>query len=132
MLNDEIEKQKLKQLSNQLNRIMKDLKSSLVFVEGQKDKAALAILGIKNVFTISGNLKLSCKAVSERGADRVIVLTDLDDRGDELAKEADGELTRYGIICDAETRKNIKRILSIRYIENMAKKYAEFMEKIMI
>ena len=125
------EKEKLKRFSRQLERILAELKKSVVFVEGIKDKQALGKFGICEVLTISGNLRLSCMAASEKGVKKVVILTDNDERGDELAREAEQELTRYGIKFDAETRKTLGTILDMRNIENLENKYRKFLEKIM-
>ena len=110
-----------------LVRIMDELKESIVFVEGKKDRSALAAIGITNVLTVAGNLRTACsKAI---GAKKVIVLTDLDRRGDELAKNAVDELQRYGINANIEYRKILGGILNLKYFEDIDKKYVKFLEE---
>ena len=123
-----LNKEKLKESRKQLERILDYLRQSLVFVEGKKDKKALAVFGINDVLTVSGNLRLSCSSAARRNVQNVVILTDRDERGDELAKEAVGELAEYGIKSDVETRRNIGRILDMKNIENMENKYRKFKE----
>lgn len=119
-----------KRVRKQLERLLEDLRSSTIFVEGKKDLSALASLGCTQLFTISGNLRYSCEIAKKKNAKRVIVLTDLDRRGDELADEAQKELERYGIKADIKMRRSIGRVLSLREFESMHKKYEELWSEI--
>jgi len=111
-----------------LRQLLGHVKNSWVFVEGKRDKEALGKLGAANVLTISGNLRLSCKEVQGK-TEEVVVLTDLDRRGDELAKKAKEELESLSIRADLETRKKLAGILKLKYFEEAARKYDELMEK---
>jgi 5S rRNA maturation endonuclease (ribonuclease M5) len=104
------------------------IRENIVFVEGQKDRSALGQLGCTRVMTISGNLRNTCKKI-EGKADKVIVLTDIDRRGNELAGNAASELERYSISADIESRKEIAGILKLRFFEDAYRKYNEFMEE---
>ncbi|MBS3067112.1 toprim domain-containing protein [Candidatus Micrarchaeota archaeon] len=111
-----------------LVRIMDELKESIVFVEGKKDREALAAIGITNVLTVAGNLRTACSKAID--AKRVIVLTDLDRRGDELAKRAVEELQGYSINANIEYRKILGGILNLKYFEDIDKKYKKFLEEL--
>lgn len=112
----------------QLQRLLEKLKQSWIFVEGKKDKQALRAFECENVLTISGNLLLSCNQVQGK-TDEVVILTDLDRRGEELAKKAKQELEGCSIRAEIETRKKLAGILKLRYFEDIKRKYDEFMEK---
>jgi 5S rRNA maturation endonuclease (ribonuclease M5) len=124
---DEI--QKTKHCLKNLESILEKLKEEWVFVEGKKDKNALRKFGIENIKTISGNLRISCNEVSGV-AKKVVVLTDLDRKGEELAKRANEELESCSIKADVETRKHLAAILDLRCFEDMERKYEKFMEKV--
>ncbi len=111
-----------------LVNIMNELKESIVFVEGKRDREALAGIGIVNTITISGKLRQVCQSVDN--TKKVIVLTDLDRRGDEQAKDAVEELQRYGINANIEYRKILGGILNLKYFEDIDKKYKEFLEEL--
>lgn len=111
-----------------LKRILSELRSSWVFVEGQKDKAALQNLGCKKIKTISGNLRKSCDELDD--VEKVIVLTDLDRRGEQLLLAARDELESCSIRADTDTRRRLAGILALRYFENADRKYEEFMKSV--
>ena len=106
---------------------MDELKDSVVFVEGKHDREALAAIGVDNTIAISGRLRLVCSSM--KSSEKVIVLTDLDRRGDELAKNAVEELQRYGINANIEYRKILGSLLNLKYFENIDKKYFKFLEE---
>ena len=115
----------LKRLVN----IMEELKQGTVFVEGKNDKLALVANRVESI-AVSGRLKVVCEWIAKKpDAKKVIVLTDLDRRGNELAKAAVEELQRYGITPNIEYRKIIGGILKLRHFEDFDKRYSEFMEK---
>ncbi len=110
--------------------IMNELKENIVFAEGKKDREALSGLGVTSVFTISGNLRATCESVRiQANKTKIIVLTDLDRRGDELAKQAVGELERYGINANIEYRKILGGLLNLRHFEDINRKYLKFIEE---
>lgn len=113
----------------QLKRLLEKLEVSVILVEGKNDKAAMERLGFENIMTISGTLKERAAALCGCRKD-VVVLTDINERGEELAEEAKSELERYGIRCDVESRRAFARILGITEFENAHKGYDEFMNAI--
>ena len=113
----------IKERLKRLKKVLEQLKNECVFVEGKRDKQALEELGITNVFTISGNLHLSCDKIGN--VQRVFVLTDLDRRGDELAKAARDELESRSIKADLEARKKLAHTLRIKYFEDAKRAYDE-------
>lgn len=105
-----------------LEIILEKLKGKWIFVEGLKDKVALKKLGLTNILTISGNLRQSCRKVE---AEKVFVLTDLDRRGDQLAKMAVDELESNSIRADLEARKKLAFLLRIKFFEDAYRAYEE-------
>lgn len=112
-----------------LIRCLARLRSSAIFVEGQKDRRALQKLGCMRVYTVAGNLALSCAKAASQGTEEVVILTDFDRRGKEMVKRAKEELERYGIRGESETRKNISKVLHVKHFENIDKAYEEFMKQ---
>ncbi|MDD5339929.1 MAG: hypothetical protein PHV13_01630 [Candidatus ainarchaeum sp.] len=119
----------IKQKLKLLDKILKQLREGWVFVEGKRDREALALLGCRNVLTISGNLRISCDRVAEKGVETVFVLTDLDRRGEQLAALARDELEARSIRAELETRKALGRILNVRYFEDAKRGYDELIEE---
>jgi 5S rRNA maturation endonuclease (ribonuclease M5) len=108
-------------------RLLEQLREGWIFVEGKKDKEALRKLGLEKVLTISGNLRISCRKLDKDV--KVFVLTDLDRRGDQLARTARDELEGYSIIADLTVRKRLAHTLRIRYFEDTTKAYDELIEE---
>ncbi len=103
-----------------LGRLLEELGDKCVFVEGQKDKQALLKLGFVNILTISGNMDQSIRKVD---CGQVVVLTDLDRRGDQLAQIAKNKLESASIKADLESRKHLAYLLNIRFFEDAYRAY---------
>ena len=116
--------------AKKLVNIMDELKENLVFVEGKKDREALAAIGVTNVLTVSGNLRASCNMAQNMEVKKIIVLTDLDRRGDELAKMSVEELQRYGINANIEYRKILGGLLNLKHFEDIDRKYLKFLDEL--
>ena len=114
---------KIRERLKKLEKILDKLRDSWVLAEGQRDRRALGELGIRNVLTISGNLRASCGILGGKNVDKAYVLSDLDRRGDELAKRARDELGSLSIRADTETRLELAHMLRIRYFEDAKKAY---------
>jgi 5S rRNA maturation endonuclease (ribonuclease M5) len=126
---EETDRERLRKKLKELGRLLSELRQNWVFVEGLKDKAALMRLGCERVKTISGNLRKSCQELDD-SVSRVIVLTDMDRRGDELLEAARSELESCSKTADVRTRKRLAGILRIRNFEDAERKYEGFMEMI--
>lgn len=120
-----LDSEQKKQVRKQLEKLLEEIGTGVIFVEGQRDLVALENLGCKDVLTISGNLRYSCEIVKNRGVKSVVVLTDLDKRGDELAEEARKELERYSIKTNLKIRRKLARLLDLKQFENAYRKYEE-------
>lgn len=112
-----------------LERCLAQLRTNVLFVEGQRDRHALQRLGCASAYTISGNLVISCAQAAERGVQKAVILTDLDRRGNELARRAVEELERYGIQADTDCRKRLGRLLRLKYFEDIDRLYRAFIEE---
>ncbi|MGB9719088.1 MAG: hypothetical protein ACPL06_00645 [Candidatus Anstonellales archaeon] len=101
-----------------LDNILENLRNGFVLVEGNKDAASLAECGISAV-PVSGRELLGIHAEGE-----VIILTDLDAAGDELAKMLEAEFSpRKGVKkVDSSTRKKIGHLLKLVHFENFSEK----------
>ena len=104
--------------SKALERVLEALRNGLVLVEGEKDAASLAVCGIKAV-PVSGRPLSSIHADGE-----VIILTDLDEAGDELAKVLEREFSSRNSVrkVDSSTRKKIGGLLKLVHFENFSEK----------
>lgn len=117
---------------------MEKIRDAVVLVEGKKDEQALGpyMKGGK-ILQASGKLRSACEkaALALGGApgkknQEVVVLTDRDSAGEELARMAEEELAGHGIRADLETRKKLMAILRLAYVENFEKKYEEKMKEL--
>ena len=90
-----------------------------IIVEGNKDRAALQELGIKNnIFTINKPLYALAEEVAEQSRD-VIILTDLDREGKMLYGKLSAALQRLGVRIDNQYREFLFRKTKIRQIEGL-------------
>lgn len=109
-------------------KLMDELRESLILVEGKNDCASLKRVGLLNTIPISGRVKRVCELVGTNSL--VVILTDLDRRGDELAVRAQEELVACGIIANVEMRKVLGRLLGVRYFEEFGTKYEKFISEV--
>jgi 5S rRNA maturation endonuclease (ribonuclease M5) len=119
-----------KRLRKQLEKLLAALKAGVIFVEGKKDREAFVNLGCKQILTISGNLAYSCELAKKMNASEVIVLTDMDESGDELAEKAKSELERRNIKANLDARRHLSRLLCLKEFEAAYKKYEEVLNEL--
>ena len=117
----------IKEKHKMLGRLLAKMKNGVVLVEGKRDKNAFEKLGIEAV-TVSGRIRGACESLADEERD-IIIATDLDARGNEMARELTGELERYSIRADNESRVLLARILKMKYFEDVKRRYDEFMEE---
>lgn len=127
---------RIKEKTKRVEALLERLRKSCVFVEGKRDKIALLDLGCNDVKTISGNLRLSADALAgeilrgERSAETpVVILTDFDRRGGQLAEMARLELESRSIKADLQTRKEIGSLLRIKFFEDFKRLYDKMIEE---
>lgn len=108
----------------ELQRLMEELGSCIAMVEGKKDAEALQRY-VEGVIEVSGRTRHACERAAREGLGEVAVLTDLDERGDELANELCSELRSCGVKPNTFLRRKIARVLGISQMENFERRYKE-------
>ncbi len=102
-------------------------KEFLVVVEGKKDKEALEKLGFKRIKYLNKALyKIVEEVVEELGKrkeEKVLILTDLDKKGEEIYKILNSALQARGIKVDDRLRKFLRRNSKIRQIEGLRRHF---------
>ena len=89
-----------------------------VIVEGIKDRKALESLGIGNIVQLhSGNSMLEV-VESLQGFKRVVILTDLDQKGKILRKKLLGFMNLYGIQENKKPREILAQ-MRLKHVENL-------------
>jgi 5S rRNA maturation endonuclease (ribonuclease M5) len=95
---------------------------AVILVEGRRDRAALEALGIHGdiVLTSQSHLFGLAENVSGRSRD-IIILTDWDERGEEVARDAERYLRSNGARPDGEPRKKLGKLSrkEIMELENL-------------
>jgi len=112
----------------QFKRIIEKLKESIVLVEGKRDVEAMHLaLGIEALPTAYRPREMNwiLKEMIGKGKE-VVILTDLDRRGDELAKILEQELSPF-FVCDIKAREIIGYVLNLRAFEDFDKQYRKFL-----
>lgn len=92
-----------------------------ILIEGKKDEEALRKLGINgNFMKVSGSpLKLfEIAEIAAKSSSKIIILTDFDKKGNELAKRLSEDIQRLGSHADLEIRRKIMGITR-RYIKDI-------------
>ncbi|ANF23021.1 toprim domain-containing protein [Thermococcus piezophilus] len=92
-----------------------------IIVEGPRDEVALRNLGVRAEIIRLSRLPLSEIAFIASSYDEVMILTDFDRKGEELARKLLQYLEGYSCRVDSETRKELKRIAKkdIKGIEDL-------------
>jgi 5S rRNA maturation endonuclease (ribonuclease M5) len=123
------EQGRLERKEKLLARVLAKLDESVVIVEGKKDVRALRSVGVKGrLVEASGRVKGIVCRLSD--ADEVIVLTDADEAGEELASMLVGELEANGVRPDMQVRRDLRFVLGFRTVEEIPRKLEEFREKL--
>lgn len=81
-----------------------------IIVEGARDEASLRKLGVRAEIIKLSRLPLPEVALIASEYDEVMILTDLDRKGEELARKLAWYLEGYGCKVDTETRRELKMI----------------------
>jgi len=118
-------KKKTKADAKKLERLIMKLQENCVLVEGKRDKLAMQKLGCEDVIAVSGRTRQLRDVIK---CEKVIIATDLDRKGNELARRVREEME--GLIkVDSETRIHLAKLLELKYFEDIKRKYDEFYEK---
>ena len=114
-----------------LERLLSDIRDEIIFVEGLRDKRALGLLGCKRIMTISGNLRKRCEELARANeTGTIIVLSDMDRRGEQLARAAKEELESHSMTAELDTRKRLASLLGLRFFEDAHRKYMDLVRTI--
>ena len=78
-------------------------------VEGKRDRIVLCSLGFNDVLAISGGIYETAEQLKDA---EVLVLTDFDDEGKQIAKKLNLFLQHNGVKADTETRRKVGILFS--------------------
>lgn len=98
--------------------LIKKYQNTLIIVEGLKDKKALEAFGFKKIKTLNKALYLVVEEVKEK---RVLILTDLDQKGKQLYRKLNSAFSSRGLFVDNTLRDFLFKNTKIKYIENLTK-----------
>jgi len=110
MINREVE---------ELLNILEKNKSKQTIVEGKRDKKVLCLLNFTNIITIEKGIYETVESLKEK---EVLILTDFDSEGKQIAKKFNNFLQNLGYKADKETRRKIGFLfakLKIKKIEEL-------------
>jgi 5S rRNA maturation endonuclease (ribonuclease M5) len=95
---------------------------SVILVEGSKDKDVLKQLGVKlPIIEIShAKLDVLIEQLDMLGIRKLVVLTDLDSKGQQLLRKIKQLASIYGLLVDESYRENLKK-LRIEEVEDLSK-----------
>ncbi|MCD6477651.1 MAG: toprim domain-containing protein [Candidatus Aenigmarchaeota archaeon] len=93
----------------ELLHLLNELKSLRVIVEGRKDKISLEELGFKKIVVLN-NYSGFFDVVSKIKDEEVLILTDFDPEGEEIAKKIRGLLIKMGKNVDVRDRKKLRKL----------------------
>jgi len=99
------------------------LQGAAVIVEGRRDEQALRALGLKGpVIMASRRPALDLAEDAARSFSQVVLLTDWDKKGDEMAKTIEVHLRSAGVRPDLEIRSRLKKLVKkeIKDVESLS------------
>ncbi len=108
-----------------LERAFEDMSGKPVIVEGKNDREALRRCKVKErILIIKGRPEEIARSLA--GEDEAIVLTDFDERGEELAKILCECLRSYGVAPNIGCRRRLRYALGISVFQEIDRKLEEF------
>ena len=102
-----------------LVEILQENKGKTVVVEGKRDKNVLCSLGFEHILTIRKGIYETAEQLKDN---EVLLLTDFDSEGKQIAKKLNLFLQPIGVTVDIDTRRKIGRLfgkLKITKIEEL-------------
>ncbi|MBS3060039.1 MAG: toprim domain-containing protein [DPANN group archaeon] len=113
-----------------LDKLLTELQEDdrIKIVEGKRDQQALEAFGIKNIRKIKGRLSTFMSRIKEEAMD-VIVLTDHDTRGNQLAERLKELAHHEGIKADLGYRKKLRMLSGVLEFEDLVSHYEEIKRK---
>jgi len=103
----------------ELLNILENVKDKQVIVEGKRDKKVLCSLNFTDIITIEKGIYETTESLKEK---EVLILTDYDSEGKQIAKKLNNFLQHLGYKVDKETRRKIGFLftkLKIKKIEEL-------------
>ncbi len=107
------------EIEEKLFKTLDEVKERQVIVEGKRDREALCLFGFTKIITINRGLYETAEDIKGK---EVIILTDFDAEGKEIAKKLNLFLQSLGFKVDRETRRKIGFLftkMKIRKIEEL-------------
>lgn len=95
---------------------------AVIIVEGRRDESALRSLGINGpVMTASYRSALDLAEDASRSYSQIIILTDWDEKGEEMALNIERHLRSVGSRADMDIRSRLKRLVrkEIKDVESL-------------
>ncbi|MEK6924055.1 MAG: toprim domain-containing protein [Candidatus Micrarchaeota archaeon] len=110
----------MKQAEKRIGKLLAELNSRVVLVEGKRDEQALASVGVATqVVKFSGKPGKIAETAAEAAAGRrVVLLYDFDDEGERKAAEM-LELLQPIAAVDRQLRKRFKQLFGCRTVEQL-------------
>lgn len=96
----------------------KELEGKLVIAEGRKDSRALKTLGVKNIILLNGRplaelalhvSKSIASSGNEERREEVVILTDFDSEGKQLAARLDYLLKKHKVMVNSRIRRKFMK-----------------------
>ncbi len=107
------------QVVEELLELLRKIADKQIIVEGRRDKEVLCSLGFKKILTISKGIYETTEMLKGR---EVVVLTDFDSEGRQIAKKLNRILQPIGYDVDITARRKVGLMLSklkIKQIEQL-------------
>lgn len=111
----------LEELISSLKEV--SLQGAAIIVEGRRDEQALRALGLKGpVIMASRRPALHLAEDAARSFGQIVLLTDWDEKGDEMAKTIEVHLRSAGSRPDLEIRSRLKKLVKkeIKDVESLS------------
>ena len=108
-----------REVEEELIELLKNNKNVRVIVEGKRDKEVLCSLGFNKILTIHKGIYETTEEIKEK---EILILTDFDSEGRQIAKKLNLILQHLGYKLDKETRRKVGLMftkLKIRKIEEL-------------
>ncbi|WP_457679091.1 toprim domain-containing protein [Thermovibrio sp.] len=103
-----------------LKRFMSTKEGWVVLVEGKRDKAALLRFDIGPVYQMRGRKFHDIGQELSEEFKGVVILTDLDKKGEEIFKKLTRVLESYGLKVDGSFREELRRS-GVKFVEKIPK-----------
>ncbi len=91
----------------------------VIIVEGPKDKASLAKLGLENIITLKGKPLYKVVERIAQATNECIILTDLDQEGKKIYARLRSDLQKHGVKVDDRFRHFLFKQTDLRQIEGL-------------